>query len=339
MIIRLILMALGASIAFAAGAANAAVYTVAASRDSMIKEAATSENNGSLPDPLVKTNSSGMDRHRILYGFTLPVIPANETITSAVVRFRVVQSSNRVVNIHRVTDIWVENTVTWANTGTDFNATSETSFTPSTANVYVTATVTNLVRGWRNGTFANHGLMLLGTSDADAKLTSREWPTATERPELVITTVLVPPLTVVKSSQAYFDPLNGTTNPKMIPGGFVAYTISVTNPGAFPIDNASVVVDAAPANLQLYVGDVPGGSGPLLFQDGAPASGLSYTYSGLASTTDDIDFSNDGGATWIYVPVPGANLVDANVTHIRIRPRGTMAAGSTFYLLFEYLIQ
>jgi hypothetical protein len=53
---------------------------------------------------------------------------------------------------------------------------------------------------------------------------------------------------------------------------------------------------------------------------------------------DDVDFSNDGGSTWTYVPAPNALGVDPAVTHIRIRPKGTMAAGSGFNLLFGYMI-
>ena len=150
---------------------------------------------------------------------------------------------------------------------------------------------------------------------------------------------VAPPLTIVKSSQAYLDPQNGTTNPKMIPGGFVAYTVTVANPGGITVTSDSIViVDATPANLSLYVGNVPGGSGPVLFQDGSPSSGLTYTFTSLASTTDDVDFSNDGGSTWSYTPVPGASQVDANVTHMRIRPKGSMGPNSTFNLIFGYMI-
>jgi len=171
--------------------------------------------------------------------------------------------------------------------------------------------------GWNYGTFA---------------LTS---------PSAVSATISVsPPLTIVKSSQAYSDPQNGTTNPKAIPGGFVAYTVTVANPGAYTVDtNSVIVVDATPGNLQLFVGNVPGGTGPVLFQNGSPASGLTYTFTSLSSTTDDVDFSNNGGTSWTYVPTANASGVDPAVTHIRIRPKGSMAAGSSFTLLFGYVVQ
>jgi uncharacterized repeat protein (TIGR01451 family) len=148
------------------------------------------------------------------------------------------------------------------------------------------------------------------------------------------------PLTILKSSTAYSDPLNGTANAKAIPGGFIAYTVTVANPGSGTVDTDTiVVVDATPANLNFFAGDVPGGSGPLMFVQGATASGLSYTYGGLSSTTDDIEFSNNGGSSWTYVPVPNALGVDPAITHFRVRPKGAMVGNSSFSLQFGYMIK
>src|SRR6185503_5505660 len=141
------------------------------------------------------------------------------------------------------------------------------------------------------------------------------------------------PLTIVKSSVAYSDPLNNLTNPKEIPGGFVTYSLVIANPATIAVDsNSIIIVDATPANLQFFVGNVSGSSGPVLFTDGSPASGLTYTFTSLSSTTDDVEFSNNGGTGWTYVPTANANGVDTAITHIRIKPKGAMAAGSTFNL-------
>ncbi len=149
---------------------------------------------------------------------------------------------------------------------------------------------------------------------------------------------VAPPLTIVKSSQVYLDPQNGTTNPKAIPGSFIAYTVTVANPATYTVTTDSVIiVDATPANMWLFVGDVPGGAGPVLFQ--STGSGLTYAYGGLGSTTDDVEFSNNGGSTWTYTPVLNASLVDPNVTHMRIRPKGAMAPSSSFNLIFGYMVQ
>lgn len=139
-------------------------------------------------------------------------------------------------------------------------------------------------------------------------------------------TVLGPSLTVVKSSVAYSDPFNNLANPKRIPGGFVTYNVLVTNTGPGAVDlNTVVVLDAIPPNTDLFVGNMGGvGSGPVAFLNGVPSSGLTYTFTSLASATDDVSFSSNGGVSFLYTPAPNANNVDPNVTHIRINPKGTM---------------
>jgi uncharacterized repeat protein (TIGR01451 family) len=146
------------------------------------------------------------------------------------------------------------------------------------------------------------------------------------------------PLKIAKSSAVYSDPLNDMTNPKLIPGSYVYYTVTVENPGGVPVTSGSIVItDPTPAGLSLYVANLPGSTGPLLF--GAGSSGSTYAFSGLASTTDDLEFSNNGGTTWTYVPAANSAGVDPAVTHMRIRPKGTMAAGSSFTLNFGYLVK
>jgi uncharacterized repeat protein (TIGR01451 family) len=173
------------------------------------------------------------------------------------------------------------------------------------------------------------------TNSAQAFFGQANTPTAS----VTFTVTAPPPLVVSKTSAAYSDPTNGTTNPKLIPGGYATYTVTITNPNSYTVSADSiVVVDPTPTNLQLFVGNALGGTGPLLFQNGSPSSGLTFTFSGLNSTTDDIDFSNDGGNTWTYVPSANASGVDPQVTHIRIRPKGDMAPGSSFTLKFQYLI-
>ncbi len=143
------------------------------------------------------------------------------------------------------------------------------------------------------------------------------------------TNAYILPLSIAKTSVAYSDPLNGTTNPKLIPGGFADYSLTVTAPsGTAPTSNSVVVIDAIPANLSLVVGTYAPGPGPVRFSAGA--STLTYGFTSLANAADDVSFSNNSGATWTYTPVADANGVDANVTHIRINPKGSMAPGSSF---------
>jgi hypothetical protein len=74
------------------------------------------------------------------------------------------------------------------------------------------------------------------------------------------------------------------------------------------------------------VSDINGaGSGPVTFTNGPTSSGLTYTYSGLASATDSLAFSNNNAATFAYTPVADASGCDPNVTHVRIAPSGAFA--------------
>jgi hypothetical protein len=104
------------------------------------------------------------------------------------------------------------------------------------------------------------------------------------------------------------------------------YNVRVTNQGSGPVDNNAVlIVDSVPGNTSMFVGDLgAAGSGPVTFINGTPSSALTWTFTSLSSTTDDVDFSNDGGVTWTYTPVPDANGYDGAVTTLRLRPKGTM---------------
>jgi len=145
-----------------------------------------------------------------------------------------------------------------------------------------------------------------------------------------VTTVtsLVPIILVSKTTVTESDPVNLLANPKAIPGAVVLNVISAVNtgPGAADVD-ALTMTDPIPENTAVFVGDMGGvGSGPVEFADGIIPGGMNYTFGGLADPADDLEFSNDGGATWSYVPVPDALGFDPAVTHVRIAPKGAFAA-------------
>lgn len=145
-----------------------------------------------------------------------------------------------------------------------------------------------------------------------------------------VTVTTGPTLTHLKSVAVLSDPLNNTSNPKSIPGAMQVYTLRITNQGSGSVDaNTVAIVDAVPANTVLFVQDLGvAGSGPVAFTNGTPSSALTYTFSGLGSGGDDLEFSNTGGTSWGYTPVANADGCDPAVTHIRVRPKGTMAAAS-----------
>jgi uncharacterized repeat protein (TIGR01451 family) len=139
----------------------------------------------------------------------------------------------------------------------------------------------------------------------------------------------LPDLRVTKSRSTVYDPVLGVSaNAKAIPAARVDYTIRVENRGLGTVDLGTVIVtDAIPARTRLYVGNLNGaGSGPVVVTNGTPSSGLGYLFTSLASTADNVDFSNDGGATWNYTPVPDADGFDGTVTNLRVTFSGIMNA-------------
>jgi uncharacterized repeat protein (TIGR01451 family) len=163
--------------------------------------------------------------------------------------------------------------------------------------------------------------------------------TAMEGTENMVTDVLttsfviqtpLPDLIVLKSVQAYSDPVNSTTFPKSIPGALMNYTIQVTNNGDGTTGADTVeIIDSIPSTTEFYADDIGGGgSGPVGFSDNATVSGLSYSFTSLADTTDDISFSDNNGTTYVYIPVPDGDGFDGNVTNLKINPKGTFSATS-----------
>ena len=138
--------------------------------------------------------------------------------------------------------------------------------------------------------------------------------------------IVYPSLIHMKTVSVLNDPINGTVNPKNIPGAQVLYTISVANTGAGTVNpNVMTITDAISSNLEMYIGAA---GSPLTFTDGTVSSNISYTFTSLSSDADDIAFSNNGGSSFTYTPNPNSEGYDAAVTNIRINPKGSMAAWS-----------
>ncbi|WP_337828001.1 prealbumin-like fold domain-containing protein [Pseudonocardia sp. TMWB2A] len=150
------------------------------------------------------------------------------------------------------------------------------------------------------------------------------------------TNLFVGPLTVTKTSAPVWDPANLTTNPKMIPGSYVDYTIDVKSPATTADSNSVIVTDALPSQINLCVAAVGQCTLPVRWTVGT--SGLTYTYTSLAGTTDDVSFSTDG-TNWNYVPVAGADGTDPAIRHVRVNPKGAMNPNSQFSILLRTLIK
>jgi len=154
-----------------------------------------------------------------------------------------------------------------------------------------------------------------------------------------------PDILVLKSVQVYSDPVNLQDNPKAIPGSVMFYTVMVTNRGGSTDTDTVVITDPMPVNTEVFVNDINGaGSGPLLFTDGNSVSGLSYSMNSLASTTDNISFSNDNGASFGYTPIPNVDGYDIAVTDIKASLSGAFKASTgaphpSFSIIFRVRVQ
>ena len=126
-------------------------------------------------------------------------------------------------------------------------------------------------------------------------------------------------LAIAKSSTLVSDPVNGTTNPKAIPGAVVRYSFTVQNSGPTATDSNSVfIVDSLPAQISVGTAASP------VFTQGSPTSALTF------SAASDIRYSNSATApasfaACTYSPV---TTYDPAVRYVCLRPQGSMA-GST----------
>ena len=308
-------------------AAAQTTYTLTPTQDTEIRANATASNCGSCTSLSVRAHSTG--EYRPLYQFDLSSIPSGQRLTSATLRIWVTASSSASVSVHRITQSWSESALTWANSsgGVAHDSVASGSFSPASTGRYYDIDITALAAQWRAGT-VNYGVILrISGSNSLATFTSREHATTTQRPQLVIVAQPPPNFSAIPSTSVTWDTYNLSTNPKLIPGAIALRSVKITNSSTGYADsNSVVVVQAVPSQASLFVNDLgSAGSGPLTFAQGTPSSSLTYTYTSLASTTDDVSFSNNNGATYTYTPVPDASGYDSAVTHIMVSPKGTFA--------------
>lgn len=120
-------------------------------------------------------------------------------------------------------------------------------------------------------------------------------------------TVSAPTLTVTKQSRIVSDPINGSTNPKLIPGAIVEYCIVVANAAGGAAATSVAISDPLPAQTTFV----------------AASSFLNGTYTGSAPTgTCNLDGTAGGSVA--------AGTLSGTL--------GTVAAGTTRTLYFQVTI-
>jgi hypothetical protein len=163
--------------------------------------------------------------------------------------------------------------------------------------------------------------------------------TATTTITFTLTVVASRPATVTIASVITWDPVSGTNSPKMIPGAKRRVTMTVANPDLVPLDlNKLNVTLPTPAGTVIALDGDGTGQGQVI-QFTPNASTLLFNYTSPSDLGDDVDFSTNGGASYIAVPTPGDAASQASVNSVLFHPRGAMAAGSSFSVSLPYSVR
>jgi uncharacterized repeat protein (TIGR01451 family) len=145
--------------------------------------------------------------------------------------------------------------------------------------------------------------------------------------------VITATILIDKISKVVSDPLNGTTNPKRIPGAVVEYIIRVQNTGAVAA-NSLVITDTIPAELAFLTTfdfDTVQGSTQAIQ---VTTSDIYSTASSTVTSTVDGD-GEDADSTGVDENTIGANFTGSVMT----ANINTLAASGTHYIRFRTTVQ
>jgi len=124
-------------------------------------------------------------------------------------------------------------------------------------------------------------------------------------------------LVIDKTSRVISDPVNGSVNPKAIPGAIVEYAITVRNVGSRRVDSSSIIIaDIMPTDIA-FATDTP-----VTFTNGETTSGLN-----TFNPATMVRFSSAAGGLAPYNYTPTGSF-DGSVRGIRIAPTGPMRAST-----------
>ena len=127
-------------------------------------------------------------------------------------------------------------------------------------------------------------------------------------------------LLVSKSVSVVADPINGSTNPYSIPNADMQYVVAVANQGAISPDSGTVIItDEISNELRLCVTAACLPGGPVVLDTSGSPVPPGVSLGGVA-------YSNNGGASFAYVPIPDGDGFDATVDAIQVTMAGQLAS-------------
>jgi hypothetical protein len=165
----------------------------AAGKDTYVYPTDPTSNWGDLER--ITAGSGAGNTVRAYIEFNLDLLPENAVITSARLALYYYYSYTAVaapVGAYNVEEAWTETGITW-NNQPDFATTEEyaVNVPASATNAFLTWYISDLVKGWWDGSIPNYGVMLKDTDETTEeswkRFYSSDWTTAAERPKLMIT--------------------------------------------------------------------------------------------------------------------------------------------------------
>ncbi|VAW89418.1 hypothetical protein MNBD_GAMMA17-1303, partial [hydrothermal vent metagenome] len=144
-------------------------------------------------------------------------------------------------------------------------------------------------------------------------------------------TIVTAALTISKASSVVSDPVNGTTDPKRIPGAIIQYEITISNGAGAATATSIAITDSL--NTEITEGDIAFNT-----QFGATAgNGFSIAHPGFSGGAF-VEYTNIAG---VESPARGGVEADWNVTtsNVVTITNIQLAAGESAVIRFRITIQ
>jgi len=173
----------------------------------------------------VGETSANVKYRSVIRDLNITSITSEDSIADAKLQFYVeefVGNSNITISAHRITQQWDESITTWNrrtsgflwySSGGDYDSTPINSINISTqTGIYYNITITNLVKGWLNGSYSNYGLILIATGAPGnySGISSSEHTTPAQRPIFIVDhqSNVIPTITDVTTNSSLTSPIN-----------------------------------------------------------------------------------------------------------------------------------